>query len=161
MGVEMHDANEATEIHEVALGNFGEDDYNTLVLTGIDLVVPLEMDVDGDPLQDDEVRLSSEHGYWSRVLRVSDADVVPDPTTRLLLYRFRFVPPGVYRLATRVGGRWSPLASGIVVTREGAFFGGQPLSDEPPTTGAAVDESSDVDPEGDGGDDGHADCCGH
>src|SRR4051812_42281272 len=52
------------DTHEVALFNPGEEDHDTIVLSGIDLVIPLELDIDGDPLQDDEVRLRSEDGYY-------------------------------------------------------------------------------------------------
>ena len=30
------------EAHEVALGNEGEQDHNTIVLTGVDVVLPLD-----------------------------------------------------------------------------------------------------------------------
>jgi hypothetical protein len=107
--------------HAVSFGNPGEHDRNTLVLTGVDLVLPLEMDLDGDPLHDDEVRLCSAAGF-ERVLRVSDDDVERDFERRIASYRFRAVPPGVYDVATRIAGAWIDVLRGLVVKRAGVFF---------------------------------------
>jgi len=90
---------------DIALGNPGEKDHNTIVLSGIDLVVPLELDLDSDPLHDDEIRLKSETGGFERILLSSDPNVTPDPDKHILLYRFRVVPPGIYRLSVKVGER--------------------------------------------------------
>lgn len=120
--------------HHVALGDAGGDDHNTIVLSGIDLVIPLELDMDGDPFQDDQVRLASEHGHYEQILLSSDPDVEPAQDSRWLHYRFRDVPPGAYRLAVRIGGEWSPVLRGIVITREGAFASGKKLGEALPAT---------------------------
>jgi hypothetical protein len=111
---------DTTACHAVSFGNTGEHDKNTIVLTGVDLVLPLEMDLDGDPLHDDEVRLSSPAGL-ERVLRVSDDDVEKDFERHIANYRFRVVPPGVYDVATRIAGVWIDVMRGIVVKRAGLF----------------------------------------
>lgn len=116
---------------DVALGNPGESDYNTLVLSGVDITVPLEMDLDDDPLQDDEIRLRSVDGFFQKILKASDADVTPTPGSRLLMYRFRDVPPGAYRISVRVAGTWSDVLTGLVVTRDGVFHGKKKLGTEP------------------------------
>lgn len=121
------------ETYEVALGNTGEDDHNTLVLSGIDVVIPVELDIDGDPLQDDEVRLRSEDGYYDVTLASSDDDVEVDVETGYLHYRFRLVPPGVYRAAARAGERWTALFRGLVVQRDGAYLRGEKLGEELPS----------------------------
>jgi hypothetical protein len=120
------------DVHDVALGNVDEEDFNTLVLSGIDIVVPVEMDIDDDPLQDDEVRLRSEDGYYDRVLRSSDPDVEPDSEAGYLNYCFRLVPPGVYRVSVRVHDSWSLLVRGLVVKRDGVYINGEQLDDQPP-----------------------------
>jgi len=121
--------------------------YTTLVVTGVDLEVPLEADLDDDPLQDDEVALDGADGS-RRILKVGDPDVRLDPGRRLYLYRFRDVPKGIYTLSVRLSDRsWAPILSGVLVTREGATHGGRPLStsaapalpDEPPREPAEVD----------------------
>ena len=139
---------------EVALGNSHERDHNTLVLSGIDLVVPLEIDLDCDPLHDDEVRLASEDGAFERVLLSSDPHVTPDAAKRLLLYRFRAVPPGLYRLAVKVGERWSDLVVGLVVSARGAFLGDRALGDGEPEAPDEPDEPDEFDDVMDGND-GH------
>jgi hypothetical protein len=120
------------DVHDVALGNVDEEDFNTLVLSGIDIVVPVEMDADGDPLQDDEVRLRSEDGYYDAVLRSSDPDVEPDTEAGYLNYCFRLVPPGVYRVSVRVREQWALLVRGLVVKRDGVYVNGEQLDDQPP-----------------------------
>ncbi|MRG90705.1 hypothetical protein [Polyangium spumosum] len=118
--------------HDVALGNPRGKDFNTIVLSGVDLTVPLEMDLDDDPLQDDEVRLRSEDGHYEKILLASDADARPDPDKRLVLYTFRLVPPGAYRIAVRIGAeKWLDVVTDLVVTKQGAFLGDKKLGTEP------------------------------
>jgi hypothetical protein len=118
--------------HEVALGNLDEDDFNTLVLSGIDVVVPVELDLDGDPLQDDLVRLRSEDGYFDVMLASSDPDVEADPDAGYLNYCFRLVPPGVYRVSVLVAEQWVPLVRRLVVKRDGVYVNGEQIGDAPP-----------------------------
>lgn len=127
-----------TETHDVALGNESEKDHNTIVLTGVDLVLPLEMDVDGDPLQDDEANLRSASGHYDRTLTVAHPDVTPDKDNGQLLYRFRDVPPGHYRVAVKVANRWVPVLRGIIITKNGAFVGDKKLETDVPEVKAAA-----------------------
>lgn len=124
--------------HEVALGNRSETDHNTIVLTGVDVVLPLEMDADGDPLQDDEANLRSASGHYDRTLTVGHPDVTPDKDNGQLLYRFRDVPPGHYRVAVKVADRWMPVLRGIVITKDGAFVGDRKLASDVPAVKAAA-----------------------
>lgn len=126
------------ETYEVALGNKSESDHNTIVLTGVDVVLPLEMDADGDPLQDDEANLRSASGHYDRTLTIGHPDVVPDKDNGQLLYRFRDVPPGHYRVAVKVAEQWVPVLRGIVITKDGAFIGERKLATEVPATKAAA-----------------------
>lgn len=146
------------DTHDVALGNKGEKDFNTIVLSGIDIEIPVELDMDGDPFQDDAVRLRSEHGFYDQVLTARDPDVEIDTDSRYLFYRFRHVPPGSYRASVLIGDRWVPLVRGIVVTSDGAFLGGKKLGEDRPAEKPA-------DPEeipGEGNDDDTPEeSCGH
>lgn len=146
------------ETYDVALGNKGEKDFNTITLSGIDLVLPVELDMDGDPLQDDAVRLRSEHGFYDQVLTARDPDVEVDTDNRYLFYRFRFVTPGSYRASVLIGDHWVPLLRGIVVTKEGAFVGGKKLGEDRPQTSPADPEESPAEGDLEGAPD---DCCGH
>lgn len=128
------------ETYDVSLGNKGEDDHNTIVLSGIDIVVPVELDMDGDPFQDDAVRLRAEHGHFDQVLVASDPDVEIDTDSRYLFYRFRHVPPGAYRASVRIGDDWVPLLRGLVVTKDGAFVGGKKLGEDRPQSKPAEPE---------------------
>jgi hypothetical protein len=108
--------------HAVSFGNPGDTDYNTIVLGGIDLVVPLAMDIDRDPLHDDEVRLRASNGFIERTLQVGGADVECDLERSIASYRFRAVPPGVYDIATRIAGAWIDVVRGLVVKRAGVYL---------------------------------------
>lgn len=145
------------ETYDVALGNKGEKDYNTIVLSGIDIVIPVELDIDGDPFQDDAVRLRAEHGHFDQVLTARDPDVEVDTSGKYLYYRFRYVPPGAYRASVRIGDDWVPLVRGIVVTKDGAFASGQKLGEDRPATAAADPEESAGEGDFEGTPD---DCCG-
>jgi hypothetical protein len=117
--------------HDVAFGNTNGKDFNTIVLSGVDITVPLEMDLDDDPLQDDEVRLRSEDGHYDQTRLASDADAKPDKDKRLVLYTFRLVPPGAYRVSVRIGAeKWMDVVTGLVVKRDGAYVGDTKLGTE-------------------------------
>src|SRR5690606_16553955 len=85
------------ERHAVATFEPEDAGHNTLVLGGLDVVVPLELDVDADPLSDDVVSLRSVHGLFEQTLSAGDPDVTPDLEAGVASYRFRLVPPGLYR----------------------------------------------------------------
>lgn len=119
--------------HRVCVGNLGEDDFNTLVIGGMDLVIPLEMDLDDDPMQDDEIRLRSLDGFFEQVVRASDPDAEPSPDERLIYYHFRDVPPGPYRIEVNVGGAWALVVDGLIVTRTGSMLHGNKLTNERPS----------------------------
>ncbi len=115
----------------VSVGNVGESDHNTIVLGGVDVVIPLEMDLDGDPLHDDEVRLRSADGSFERILLVSDPDVECDHDARIAHYRFRLVPYGQYNLATRIGAEWVELVHGLLVAKTGVLADTNEIDDSP------------------------------
>src|SRR5262245_28118198 len=112
-----------------ALFNTGETELNTIVLPGMELVIPLEEDLDRDPFQDDEIRLMDLGGAYERVVKSSDPEAVPKREERLIYYHFSEVPAGIYRLSVRIGGQWVDLANGLVVTPKGAFLGKQKLGE--------------------------------
>ena len=118
--------------YQVMIGPPGGKDHNTIVIGGVDIVVPLERDLDGDPYQDDEVWLRSLDGRFEQRRLASDPDVVEDTDTGLLLYRFKSVPHGLYSVWVNVGGQPSEVMRGLVVRREGVFVGDQALTTDPP-----------------------------
>lgn len=132
------------DLHPVFLGNPGESASQVLVVTGAEVVIPLEMDVDGDPLQDDEVRLRHVRGAYTKVVRASDADAEPQHDKGFILYRFRHVPPGLYTVSTRIGGRWVDVLTGLRVGKDGVFYGDQQLGETPPDLRFESDGSGQV-----------------
>lgn len=106
--------------YRVATGPIGASAHNTIVVRGMSLTLPLELDLDDDPLQDDEVRLRSQDGFFEQHVRASDPEAEPLIEERLLLYHFRDVPPGVYNAEVNAGGRWRTVVRGLLVERSGA-----------------------------------------
>ena len=133
------------ERHAVALFEPGDEGHNVIVLSRVDVVIPIEMDLDGDPQQDDMVSLGSVHGLYEHVLRVGDEDVGPDPDRRIALYHFRHVPPGLYRVAVRIGAAWVQLGSQLSIRREGVFWNGVRLSESAPDVTAATEMPNSLD----------------
>jgi hypothetical protein len=125
------------DVVNVMLGEPGEDTWNTLVIGGTEVVVPVERDSDGDPFQDDEVWLCALDGTVVQRRYASDDEVDEDEEKRLLLYRFTDVRYGVYNVWTKIGGRPSEIARGLVVRREGVFAGESALPEERQGQGAA------------------------
>ena len=126
--------------YPVSVGNTGEDDHNTIVLGGVDVIVPVEMDLDGDPLHDDEVRLRSRDGSFEKVLLVSDPDVESDHDTRVANYRFRLVPYGIYDVSVRVGASWMELIHGLLVASRGVLAHEDEVDDARPDAPAEAVE---------------------
>lgn len=133
--------------HDVATFDEGDGNVNVLVLPGHDLIVPVEMDPDGDPLQDDGASLDSVGGAYSRFLRPGGPDVEADVEKRLWYYRFRDVPHGVYRVSLHVGESWTYLFTDLVVRREGVHALNKKLSEQKPTDGAAPAAELEPEPE--------------
>lgn len=127
---------------DVCLGDPDGSDFNTIVFAGVDLEIPLEADLDGDPLHDDEVRLVAEHGGYDAHLCANEPDVRHVPDKNVYVYRFRDVPPGLYRVLVRVADQgWATVMSGLVVHRSGARLGGKELTaTEPEAIDAGTDE---------------------
>jgi hypothetical protein len=115
---------------DVMLGEPGGSTFNTIVLGGTDIIVPLERDLDGDPYQDDEIWLESLDGSFRERRYSSDPDVVPDEDKNVLLYHFRHVPYGVFNIVAVVAGRPLVVYSGLIVRKEGAFMGQDKLGQD-------------------------------
>lgn len=130
----------ADSTHNVALFNPGDTEHNTIVLGGVDVVIPLELDMDGDPFQDDAVCLRSHGGDWEDAKLSSDADVTAAPDKRHLYYPFRDVPAGLYHVDVRIADRWNTVLSNLLVTRGKAFLGNQQLPETAPDTTPAIDD---------------------
>jgi hypothetical protein len=126
---------------DVMLGEPGGATFNTVVLGGTDIVVPLERDLDGDPYQDDEIWLESLDGSFREQRYSSDSDVVPDEDKNVLLYHFRHVPFGVYNIIAVVAARPIVVFTGMVVRKEGVFMGQDKLTED--YEGCAPSETED------------------
>ena len=97
-------------------------------------------------LDADDIR--GESGHYERHLLASDPDVRPDPDRRIVLYTFRLVPPGVYRVSVRIAEeRWLDVVTELVVTREGAFIGDHKLGVETEAVPEAAPELDAEEPE--------------
>ena len=129
--------------HHVALFNPGESEHNTIVLGGLDLVIPLEMDIDGDPFQDDAVCLRSQGGDWEHSLTSADPEVVSAPDKRHLYYPFHSVPAGLYHVDVLIAGHWSTVISNLLVSRGQAWLGTRLLSSQVPDSIPAIPDSPD------------------
>jgi hypothetical protein len=125
---------------DVALGTSNDQACNVVVLSGVDLEIPLEADLDHDPVHEDELLLEGSDGSV-RHLSGSDPDVRLDLDKKLHIYRFRSVPPGEYSLSARLSdGVWASIATGIRIDKRGASFGGKLLTDAPPPKPAEAPE---------------------
>jgi hypothetical protein len=136
------DDGEPDLVLDVMLGEPGGATFNTVVLGGTDVVVPLERDLDGDPYQDDEVWLESLDGSFRMKRLSSDPDVIPDEDNNVLLYHFRHVPFGVYNVVAVVAARPIVVTSGLVVRKQGVFLGDEKLADT--YAGGAFGETDDA-----------------
>src|SRR5260370_3700067 len=90
----------------LAPSNPGEQGYNTLVLSGIDVVVPLEVDQEMKVKSGNQVRLKTKDGLYQAELKAGDPDVTQDGENPLLLFRFRDVLPGIYTVEVLMGNKW-------------------------------------------------------
>ena len=107
----------------VATSNPNDSTRNTLTLSGIELVIPLEADLDGDPDTPDHIRLRHLDGAYEAELSVGDPAVEPDGRNPLNYYHFFEVPIGRYAVEVKVGDQWCTVLTGLKVTPQGAFLG--------------------------------------
>ncbi len=129
--------------YDVAVSLTTDTTVNTIVVPNREIVVTLERDENGDPDQADEVFLRSlgtpQRSVVIGPLKRGDADVHEDEKTRRLVYTFRNVPHGAYRVAVNVGGADeqgrsdNELILDLVVRKEGVFAGSKKLSAKLPT----------------------------
>lgn len=130
----------AADTHDVALFNAGETEHNTIVLGGVDVVIPLELDMDGDPFQDDAVCLRSLGGDWEHVCLSSDPEVKAARDKRHLYYPFHDVPAGIYSVDVRVAESWNTVISNLLVSRGAAYIGDQKLGETAPEATPCTDD---------------------
>ena len=130
----------AADTYDVALFNPGETEHNTIVLGGVDLVIPLELDMDGDPFQDDAVCLRSLGGDWEHVCLSSDPEVTAAQDKRHLYYPFHDVPAGVYSVDVRVAEHWNTVISNLLVSRGAAYIGDKQLGETAPEATPSTDD---------------------
>jgi hypothetical protein len=145
--------------HSVALNRPDDTSHNTIVLAGLDLVVPVEIDLDDDAETEDEVRLESDDGWYEAHVRSSEDSVERDGDRPVLLYPFEEVPPGIYSVATKVGDTWWTVIRGLRVTRAAVYYGDTKLHGDRDDWSklGTPEESEDTGSDGDGGDDGGGD----
>jgi len=115
---------EALELH-IAPSNKDDTTFNRIVLSGLDIVIPLEIDLDEDPKTDDAIRLIDRDGDYSRVLEDGDDDVVRDAHAPFLRCTFRVVPPGVYDVDVRLHNKWHTVIAGLQVTSRSVRLNGE------------------------------------
>jgi hypothetical protein len=107
---------ESLELH-VAPGLSDDSTFNRIVLAGLDVVIPLEIDLDDDPETDDAIRLVDRNGAYARVLEAGDPDMTRNGDAPFLQCTFRLVPPGVYDVDVRLHNEWHTVIGGLDVTR--------------------------------------------
>lgn len=115
---------ESLELH-VAPSNKDDSTFNRIVLSGLDVVIPLEIDLDEDPKTDDAIRLIDRDDGYSCVLEDGDPDVVRDPNAPFLKCTFRLVPPGLYDVDVRLHNAWHTVIAGLEVTRRDVRLKGE------------------------------------
>ena len=153
---------EPVATHDVALFNPGESEHNTIVLGGVDVVIPLELDMDGDPFQDDAVCLRSQGGDWEHVMLSSDPEVLSAPDKRHLYYPFHDVPSGLFNVDVRIAENWVTVISNLLVSRGAAYIGDTPLDETVANGSPAIDDPHALVDREEGPIDHSTDCgCGH
>ncbi|MGH9901238.1 MAG: LysM peptidoglycan-binding domain-containing protein [Pyrinomonadaceae bacterium] len=113
-------------------GGFATEQTHTIrvkrVEPGWELIIPVEMDMDHDPEQDDELCIRSEDGSFERVLAASDAaHVRRDEELRRLFYNFGQVPELTYTVSVKIDEQWCDILHGLKVTADGLTVGGRPF----------------------------------
>ncbi len=126
----------------VATSDPGDQTHNTLVLGDIEVVIPLEADLDGDPDTPDSVRFRKHDGSFESQLTVGDPGVEKDGDNPLYFYHFAGVSPGEYSIDVKMGDQWHTVLHGLRVTHQGAFVGD--VSYEGPSDGSVLGTPDEV-----------------
>lgn len=107
----------------VATSNPDDNNHNTIALGNIEVVIPLEADLDGDPDTPDCVRLTNDDGAYQCDLTVGGPNVEQDGSNPLYYYHFQYVPVGQYSVQVKVGDTWNTVLCGLQIGFDGAFVG--------------------------------------
>ena len=107
----------------VATSHPSDQTYNTLVLDGINLIIPLEIDLDNDPDTPDMVRLKSDDGGYEAILTAGQEGVEQDGDNPLNYFHFHYVPLGVFSIAVKIADQWCTIVASLRVTHTGVFVG--------------------------------------
>jgi len=91
----------------------------------VDLVIPVEIDLDDDPQQEDRVRLRNEEGSYDAVVAAGDEAATQDEETPIIHYRFTDVPPGTYEVLVSGRSGWQCVLAGLKVTKTDATHNGK------------------------------------
>jgi len=95
----------------------------------VELIVPLERDIDGNPFQRDLVRLRQLDGGYESQLMEGDPDVRRDGENPLNFFHFQQVPPGRYAIDVYTQDTWRTILHGLTVSTAGAFYGQESFED--------------------------------
>lgn len=91
----------------------------------VELIIPLEEDLDDDPYEPDRVRLRQLDGGYQSELVEGGPDVRQDGQHPLHYYHFHQVPPGLYTVEVWTHEHWHTVLDGLTVSTAGAFLGEQ------------------------------------
>jgi hypothetical protein len=95
----------------------------------VELVIPLEEDLDDDPNEPDRIRLRQLDGSYQSVLVEGGENVRKDGDNPLHYYHFQLVPPGLYTVEVFTHNHWHTILTGLSVSTQGAFMGQQSFED--------------------------------
>jgi len=96
----------------------------------VELVIPLEADLDGDPEKADRIRLRQEDGGYEAELTVGDPDVIKDGENPLYYHHFHLVTPGSYTVEVKSYDHWRTVLCKLQVSVQGAFYAGSSFEGE-------------------------------
>lgn len=120
----------------VATSNPEDKTYNTLVVGSLEVVIPMEADMDGDPDTPDSIRLRNEGGGYQSELTAGQPGVEQDGDNPLYFYHFQAVPVGIYAVEVKIDGGWYPVLRGLRVSPKGLFVNG--ISYQQPADGSVL-----------------------
>jgi hypothetical protein len=114
-------------IASVARATADDSGYNTLVLAGVNVEFPLEIDLDDD-YAEERMRLRGLIGEYDVTLCATDSRVRRDPDHPVLYFTFELVPPGRYELRAALRDQWVTVASDLRILPSGVLLGGAAVS---------------------------------
>ncbi len=104
----------------------------SLIEESADLIIPVQMNLDGDDEVKDELKIISEDGSFEKIIREDDKEnASKDMENELLFFNFGTLPDNKYKVQFKANNEWFDLIADLNTKESDPFVGGNSFIAKP------------------------------